>query len=236
MSKRSKSKIEDIIESPSPHIHPKIKSGLVQLLRFRGNSLDSLISILKDQDIEEDIRLLACWIIGQLGEKRVLKELLEVFCSQDTSLSLEVAKAIGMLKSKRAVPIFIQELSGDGNADKRAASAYALGLLRDNRAIEILVKVLNNNNDLPKVRAQAAEALAWFGVRKKSVIDALIDGLKDASVEVRFWSTYALGELKVKKAMDQLERMAAEDDGALPGWWPISKEASNAIDRIKQGG
>jgi HEAT repeat protein len=65
------------------------------------------------------------------------------------------------------------------------------------------------------------------------VVDALINGLGDTSVEVRFWSAFALGELKVRRAVNKLEKLVAKDDEILPGWWSVSKEASDALDRIR---
>jgi HEAT repeat protein len=228
-----KAKLETIVELSNPVSRPKIKENLVRLLSLGAESLESLIAILKDQAIEDDIRLLVCWILGQLGDKKAGKPLLEIFRGENISLSLEAAKSLGMLKSKRAVPSLIEELIKGDNVDKRAASAYALGLLLDERAIDALLSVMNNKNDSPKVRGGTAEALIGFGKKRKRVVDALINGLEDPSVEVRFWSTFALGEMKVKRAISKLEKLAAEDDEVLPGWWSVGKEASNAIDRIK---
>lgn len=233
MNGEFEAKLEAIVELSNPITQPKIKQDLVRLLSLGANSLESLIAILKNHNLEDDIRLLACWILGQLGDKRTVVALLEVFSGQNITLSLEAAKSLGILKSKRAVPVLIEELRKGNNVDKRTASAYALGLLLDERAIDPLVSVLKNKNDSPKVRGGAAEALIWFGKKRKRVVDALINGLEDASVEVRFWSAFALGELKIRRAANKLERLAAEDDEVLPGWWSVSKEASNALDRIR---
>jgi HEAT repeat protein len=226
-------KLEAIVELSNPLSRPKIKEDFARLLSLGANSIESLIAILKNRNLEDDIRLLTCWILGQLGDKRTVRALLEVFSEQNINLSLEAAKSLGMLKSKRAVPVLIEELRKGNNVDKRAASAYALGVLLDERAIDPLVSVLKNKNDSPKVRGAAVEALIWFGKKRKRVVDALINGLEDASVEVRFWSAFALGEMKVRRAANKLERLIAEDDEVLPGWWSVSKEASDALDRIR---
>ena len=228
-----KARLETLVELSNPLSRRKVKENLSRLLSLGVESLESLIAILKDQAIEDDIRLLVCWILGQLGDKKAAPPLLEVFREGNISLSMEAAKSLGMLKSKRAVPALIEELVKGGNADKRTASAYALGLLFDERAIDPLLSVMNNKNDSPKVRGGAAEALIWFSKKRKRVVDAFINGLEDASVEVRFWSAFALGEMKVKRAISKLERLAAEDDEVLPGWWSVGKEASNALDRIR---
>jgi HEAT repeat protein len=228
-----KAKLEAIVELSNPLSRRKIKKHLVRLLSLGVDSLESLIAILMDRATEDDIRLSICWILGQLGDKRATTALLKVFSGQNISLSLEAAKSLGMLKSKRAAPVLIKELIKGENIDKRAASAYALGVLLDERAIDPLVTVLKNKNDSPKVRGATAEALIWFGKKRKRVVDALINGLEDTSVEVRFWSAFALGELKVRRAANKLEKLAANDDEILPGWWSVSKEASDALDRIR---
>jgi HEAT repeat protein len=58
--------------------------------------------------------------------------------------------------------------------------------------------------------------------KRKRVVDALINGLDDASMEVRFWSAFALGEMKVRKAANKLERLAAKDDEVFT-WWVVSQ-------------
>jgi HEAT repeat protein len=125
------------------------------------------------------------------------------------------------------------------DAEKRQIAAYTLGLLHDERAIKPLVNALENQDEDPKVRGDAAEALAyltkWLDKEdvQASVVGALLDSLKDPAVEVRFWSAFALGELGVKQAVPALKQLAASDESVLQGWWSVSKEASDAIRQIQ---
>lgn len=224
-----------MLDKDDQFLRTQAEQDVHALLDAGVDSYQALVRLVENPDIDEKLRAVACWVFGKFKQKSSVNILLKAFNNETPSLIWEAAKALGEIKSKRAIKPLISTLFQGKDVEKRAASAYALGLLHDKQAIAPLLSVLHNKAEQPKVRAQAAEALAWFGDRRKSVIDALIAGLKDTSVEVRFWSAYALGELKAKRAVNELERMAKDDD-VLPGWWSISEEASNAIGRIKQGG
>jgi len=80
------------------------------------------------------------------------------------------------------------------------------------------------------LRGQSAEALANFN--HPEVIDSLLKALKDKEPEVRFWAVYALGQLKAKKALPALKRLAQKDRTPVPNWWTIDREAIDAIQHI----
>jgi HEAT repeat protein len=77
----------------------------------------------------------------------------------------------------------------------------------------------------------AAESLAYCFAHE--AVRDLIAGLHDQTPEVRFWSAFALGFMKAKPALVELERLATTDDAEVPGWWSVSKEAAWAIAEIK---
>jgi HEAT repeat protein len=226
-------RLQSLIDKSDLSVRTQVEQDVHTVLSAGGYSYQTLVNLIEDPNTHESIREIACWVLGKLKHKSSAAILLKAFDRGGASVTWEAAKALGSIKSKRAIKPLIDALLQSEEAEKRAASAYALGLLRDKRAIETLLRVLQNKVEQPKVRGQAAEALAWFDDRSKRVIDALIDGLEDASVEVRFWSAFALGELKIRRAVNKLERLAAEDDEVLPGWWSVSKEASDALDRIR---
>jgi hypothetical protein len=61
---------------------------------------------------------------------------------------------------------------------------------------------------------------------------AVIDGLKDKAIEIRFWACYAAGTLRMKSALPQLHALAKNDPAIYPGWWRGSEEAADAIEWI----
>jgi HEAT repeat protein len=96
------------------------------------------------------------------------------------------------------------------------------------------MKALENENEDPGVRGMAAESLG--NLRYKDAADLLIEGLRDKTVEVRFWCIFALGEMGEVRALAQLERLAKTDPESLEGWGSIREEALAAIRLIKDTG
>jgi HEAT repeat protein len=83
-----------------------------------------------------------------------------------------------------------------------------------------------------KVRSFAAETLAHRHRRGSHAV--LLRNLQDPSREVRFWCAFALGQMREKKALPALSRLAECDHRILRGWWAVSKEAKDAIAEIEQ--
>jgi len=228
-------KLQSLVNESDLSSYTQVEQDIHTLLSASGRSYQALIYLIEDKKSDESIKAIACWVLGKLKYKSSVTTLLKAFDRGGPSVTWEAAKALGCIKSKRAIKPLISALLQSKEAEKRAASAYVLGILRDGRAIEALLNALQNKGEQSKVRGHAAEALAWFGDRRKRVTDALINSLGDTSVEVRFWSAFALGELKIKKAAGELEKLSARDNEVLLGWWTVGEEASNALDRIKSG-
>lgn len=102
-----------------------------------------------------------------------------------------------------------------------------------------LIEVLQKSEEYPEIRAQAAEGLAnaldccsarfaWYRRAESSLIEAL----DDSAVQVRWWSSFALGVARSKKAISQLRKLAAGDHTMLPGWWTVAEEAEDALSNI----
>jgi HEAT repeat protein len=84
----------------------------VKALRAAGvNSFDSLAEVLRQKSARPDVRLSACWLMGQLRDKRAVGPLLAVFFRNESGFTWEAAKAFGIIGSKCAVPILIKILT-----------------------------------------------------------------------------------------------------------------------------
>ena len=114
----------------------------------------------------------------------------------------------------------------------RAAAAHALPALRDPKAIPALERTVSASSESPRVRGEAAEALAYF--HRKESHRVLLRGLQDPSREVRFWCAFALSHTRDAKALLLLKRLATKDHRIVHGWWSVSKEATDAIRHIKK--
>ena len=114
----------------------------------------------------------------------------------------------------------------------RAAAAYAMQALQTPRAIRALEQTVANKSEHPRVRGEAAEALA-HGHRKESH-GVLLRGLNDSSKDVRFWCAFALGEIAEQRAIGILKHLAATDKRMVRGFHSVAKEAADAILNIQK--
>jgi hypothetical protein len=58
---------------------------------------------------------------------------------------------------------------------------------------------------------------------------AILAGLRDPAVEVRFWSAFAAGVLVLQETRVHLLRLAGSDHEAVEGWWSVAEEADWAL-------
>jgi HEAT repeat protein len=203
----------------------------IAALRDRGAvSWPGLVAILNDRSAGED-RARACWLLGQTRDERALRPLAAALRDPGRRLRGEAARALGELGSTLAVPELIVALQAGPDPDTRMFAAYALGLLGDHRAVDPLLARLADASEDPRVRGHAAEALT--GPRDRRAVPPLIAALGDPSAEVRFWASFALGQLGDPAALSALERLAQADDATLPGWRSVKDEAAAAIEAIR---
>jgi HEAT repeat protein len=114
----------------------------------------------------------------------------------------------------------------------RAAAAYAMQVLVNKQSIAALERALANRSEHPRVRGEAAEALA-HGHRSKSH-ELLLRGLDDRSKDVRFWCAFALGEMAELRAIKTLQHIAETDKRIVKGFHSVAKEAIDAIRNIQK--
>ena len=92
------------------------------------------------------------------------------------------------------------------------------------RAVKALVRVVSDDTQPAGIRGMAAESLHG----QVGALRALIAGLSDPVIEVRFWSVWSLGGLLPTAhrvtVIPELEKMLA-DNSICPGLWSVSKEA-----------
>jgi HEAT repeat protein len=146
--------------------------------------------------------------------------------------AFEAAKAVWEDSDKRLERHLILTLKNGRRPFNRAAAAYAMQMVTTPRTIRALESVVKNKSEHPRVRGEAAEALAHCHRRKSH--DVLLRGLKDSSKDVRFWCAFALGEMADKRAVSSLERLAAIDRRIVKGFHSVAKEAADAIESIQK--
>lgn len=120
----------------------------------------------------------------------------------------------------------------------REAATYALSSLENKAAsLAVLINILGTQENHEDVRGQAAEGIGIINPSRKYKLriaaeEILVKSLSDSSPVVRFWSCYAVGMMKLEKAVSILEDLQANDHEICPGWWYVSEEAEDAIETI----
>jgi HEAT repeat protein len=116
--------------------------------------------------------------------------------------------------------------------ESRAAAAYVLGFGRYASARTALEQVLDKTNEEASVRGHAAEALAY--IQSKESVDVLLKYLEDKNSGVKYWCTFALGQIGDARAVPALEKLAELVGGELYEKLSLRAEALDAIAEIKQ--
>jgi HEAT repeat protein len=153
--------------------------------------------------------------------------------------AFEAAKSLSSLP-RLPVDRLVEVLNSARDVHNREAAVYALSWLRRkdrNRCIRALLNILNDVSEHPAVRAQALEGLGLHGPTERHKIwpeveRAVLAGLNDGAVEVRFWACYAAGTLRMRSALPRLRELSHGDPAVCPRWWRVSEEASDATEWI----
>jgi HEAT repeat protein len=230
MTQDFEQEIERVIDRIAPEYRDSVRQDLSNLLNGGVASWQDLVAVLRDRSAGEN-RARACWLLGRMRDARALDHLASALGDPDQRLRAEAARSLGALGSPRAVPDLVAALQEDADPETRIGAAYSLGLLGDHRAVDPLLAKLADGDEDPRVRGVVAESLAELQERR--AVPALIAALGDPSVEVRFWASFALGELGDPAALSALERLAQTDDATLPGWRSVKEEAAAAIESIR---
>jgi HEAT repeat protein len=141
------------------------------------------------------------------------------------------ARAIAGDNDPALLPGLVWTLRHGRRTHNRVEAAYALGFMTGTEGTAALESALSNKSENTKVRAFAAETLAHRHRRGSHAV--LLRNLQDPSREVRFWCAFALGQMREKKALPALSRLAESDHRVLRGWWAVSKEAKDSIAEIE---
>lgn len=160
--------------------------------------------------------------------------LLKIFKKEINKIWLvELAKILIMLRDKGSVRPLINIMLSDKNDVRRETAAYALAFLNDKRAAVPFLFLARDSCCNSKIRVQTIEGLA--NLRYKQAIPTLISFLNDKSPDVRFWSIFALGSMRARKALPKLRKLVKSDKSICPGWWLVKDEAKDAIKMILRG-
>lgn len=113
----------------------------------------------------------------------------------------------------------------------RAAAAYVMQVVTTATTVAALEHAVSDTTESPRVRGEAAEALAHAHRRKSH--DVLLKNLADPSRNVRFWCAFALGQMAERRAIPMLSKLASTDRRIIRGFHSVSHEATEALRNIE---
>lgn len=233
MNHSFENKVESVLENISQEMQSGAREDVERLMHAGVASIADLTRMASDRQSNADLRLIACWLLARLKDEETEEILLRLLTDPNQRIRAAAAQYLAEAGLVQSVQPLLKLLTEDKENQVRIAAVYALGLLGAREALETILEILKNKNEDSGLRGSAAEALADIGDTR--AIDPLMEALSDESVEVRFWSVFALGELGDASVLPALQKIEETDGGFLEGWHSIKEEAGESINRIKQG-
>ena len=181
-----------------------IRAGAADVLDWADSEdvREALRAALEDPD--EDVRHMAVWSLGRLGDLRALDMLLAE--RANPRIGDEPADTLARMGSE-AVPQLIAALADSARpAYQRVNAARALCLIGDNRTVEPLIVALYDDDE--DVRAAAASALR--DLKDARVLEPLLAALRDSSSKVRLQAAYALTSSEDGRAFNAIVHFIRE--------------------------
>jgi HEAT repeat protein len=175
----------------------EIKEKIREIIQRNDHKYARFLIRLLTLDHSEIVEL-AVEGLAELGEQNV-DLLLDALDSTSHLVRKNAARALGQIKTRRAVPQLISLLKDDHWQVRRRA-AEALGEIRDKRAVEPLVQCVGDSSE--GVQQKAVRALVGFG--KLSTIPLLKNLAHEKNKFALRAILYTLGEVGDDKAVPAL--------------------------------
>jgi len=174
-----------------------VRRGVVFALSFLADSSDVpfLKGLLKKTERGDYINRAYCAeALVRLGDVSAIDVLLKDLDDKDNSFSLLTAETLGKLNAgDAAVDRYLAKLK-DKDLSEIARSVRMLGQLSVEKTLPVIIELTKDGNEF--IRKEAAFALSDFKNRvASSVLETLLDLLRDDSEEVRIQAVTSLGTL-----------------------------------------
>jgi HEAT repeat protein len=193
-----------------------------------------LARIAADRSFTIRERLAAVAELSTFGRQERARWLLMAFrkCGKEESIAFECARWLGLTRLKAVEDGLLRVLENSSDDQTIRTAAYALGIFRSRRAAPTLRTILQNRERQPRTRGYCAEALAHVPSKRNAAV--LLSCLNDAASEVRYWSIFALAEMKETEALPLLRVLANSDHQTVESGKTVADEARWAIRRMRR--
>ncbi|MGJ5818051.1 HEAT repeat domain-containing protein [Paludibaculum fermentans] len=172
-------------------------------LRQGGPVEAALCSAITSESLGHFARGMAARILSIGRPDLALNCLFHQLWSQDEKLALwSTGLSIEELRDARAIRPLIRALY-DTHPHRQHAAARALGWVHpgSTRAGRVLTDILADGSQPQPVREEAAESLAYQNSNR--AIPALLAAMQEPDERIRFWATFALGQLRNRHSWRQ---------------------------------
>nr|WP_211178256.1 HEAT repeat domain-containing protein [Brasilonema octagenarum] len=166
-------------------------------------TIPPLIDILKDEDVEEELRAYAARILGDLKNPNAIPPLMELLQSNDSEQLKEIAATalgqMGCVAIASLTELLAQEQT-------RLLATQMLSYIRQKETIAPLLSIVQDSQ--VAVRAVAIEALSSFHDHRVPLV--LINALNDIAAPVRREAVVGLGfRPELREALDLVAELQA---------------------------
>lgn len=174
-------------------------------------TINGLIQAVTDETADVRIRERAAWALGLLRVKTAETPLITAAAHKSLLIRSAALNSLIQLRSKAALPIFMESAERDAILSLRQRATIALGLLRAEKSIPVLVTLSED----PREEIRGAAALAFGAVHsaKNSAIDLLKEMKGDSSSYVQERAGRALEA--IQGTPDQLSDQLASVDSDI---------------------
>jgi HEAT repeat protein len=156
------------------------------LIKLGNVVIPSLVEILNDEDVEEELQWYAAKILGDLKDPQAIPPLIELLqTTDDEELQVIAATALGQIGMEAITSV--SALLADETT--RLLAVRSLAHMRHPETINHLLSVVNDAQ--PDIRVTAIEALSSF--HDERIVSVLLRAIDDQNDAVRLQAVLALG-------------------------------------------
>jgi len=211
-----------------------ITEAITALDKLAASSVDPMLTVLKDKDIDEVARSYSVRVLGLVESTNAVEPLITALKDESVVVRSESAKSLGLINDRRSVESLIGVLKDTNEwITVRTNATWSLGNIKDERAVMPLIDALKS--DVMAIRTNAVTALGTIKDKRAvlplvkilenpkeddtiragaitalaSIGDpastvAIMTALKDNSVSLRQNAIVAVGTIALKEFVDIL--------------------------------